>query len=539
MRRVLFAGLAAALLGLACGEDHPKTPASTAPSATGVAGKPGASPTGPKPGGYLVLPSPEPTVLNPILQAAFDEVTPLVFEGLIGLDAKLEPVPRLAEKWNASADGKVFTFTLRKNVVWHDGKPFTSADVKFTMDQIFSSDVPTNWKGYLAQVEKVDTPDPSTVVVTYKEPYGPALMTYTFGIIPKHLFEGKPLAEATANNAPVGTGPFKFVRWTPGRNIQLDAHEKWWAGRPFLDRVEAVFDTPPGKGLEALGSGKIDIVTVSDPNDLSGVLATPEFRERYEVSAADAATYFVLAWNCKRGPTRDKRVRVALAHAIDRARVIQDVLRGDGRPISGPFPAAMWGADPSIAPWPFDTGAAGKMLDEAGFKPKPDGKRFAMELILLEARRSAPYDQMMAIFRTDLATIGIDLKVTYLKPAEFVKRLTARNFDAAFYEWVPDIADPDPYVLLHSTQAQSGANYAGYANPAADKLLDEGHQKTDRNERRHVYAALHKIVHDEQPYAFLFSPREQWAWSRRVRGVNPIDIAPPARFPGIARWWVE
>ena len=534
MRRASWVLWAAAILA-ACGEEQPKTP----PSPSGVAGTSSGGPGKPKSGGYLVLPSSEPTVLNPILQAAFEEVTPLVFEGLIGLDSKLEPVARLAEKWQASEDGKVFTFTLRKGVLWHDGKPFTAEDVKFTMDTILEPGVPSIWKGYLAQVAKVETPDPHTVKVTYKEAYGPALMTYTFGILPKHAFEGQALAQATANNAPVGTGPFRFVRWSPGRSIQLDANDKWWNGRPYLDKVEVVFDTPPGKGLDALKAGKIDVVTVSDPNDLTGVLATPEFREKYEASPAEAATYFQIAWNCKRGPTKDKRVRVALARAIDRARVIQDVLRGDGSPISGPFAAVMWGADPSIAPWPFDLAAAAKLLDEAAMKARPDGKRFGMEMIVLETRRAPPYDQMLAVFRTDLATIGIDLKVTYLPPAEFVKRLTARNFDAAFYEWVPDIADPDPYVQLHSTQAGSGANYASYSNPEVDKLLDEGHKKTDRAERRKVYAALHKIIHDEQPYAYLYSPREQWAWSRRLRGVNPIDIAPPARFPGIARWWVE
>jgi peptide/nickel transport system substrate-binding protein len=229
-----------------------------------------------------------------------------------------------------------------------------------------------------------------------------------------------------------------------------------------------------------------------------------------------------------------------MAHAIDRARVIQDVLQGAGRPVSGPFPAVLWGADPSIAPYAFDAAAANALLDEAGLKAKPGStQRFSLEMVVLDTRRAAPYDQMLAIFSTDLAAIGVNLKVTYLPAKEFVKRLTARNFDAAFYEWVPDIADPDPFVLLHSTQADKGANYAGYANPDVDKLLDEGERLTERNDRRKVYAQLHKILHEEQPYTFLYSPREQWAWSRRLRGVNPIDIGALARFPGITRWWVE
>ena len=120
-----------------------------------------------------------------------------------------------------------------------------------------------------------------------------------------------------------------------------------------------------------------------------------------------------------------------------------------------------------------------------------------------------------------------------------MSRLEKHDFDGAFYAWVPDIADPDPYVLLHSSQADAGANYPGWKNADADKLLDEGRRATERAERKKAYFALHRLVADEQPYTFLYAPQTHFAWNRRVHAVNPIYVADLPRFPGVAKWWVE
>ena len=540
MRRTLAwpgpALLAAALCAGACGDKKDSagpTAKGTEASATGA--RP--APTGPVTGGYLVLPSLEPPSLNPVVQATYDEATPLIFEGLVGLDARLEPRERLAAKWAQSPDGKTLIFHLRPGVTWHDGKPFGADDVVFTVEQIRSAKVPSNWSGYLASVDKVEAVDPLTVKVTYKEPYGPALATWTFGIIPKHLFAGKDLSTTDANQAPIGTGPFKFVRWTPKKSIVLEANAAWWDGRPYLDKIEIVFDAAPDE-LAALRAGRLDFAEITRPDDWSGEAETPEFREKYEVTEVEETSFFVVAWNCQRKPFSDRRVRVALAHALDRPRVIEDVLNGAGHALSGPFYPTMWGADPAIAPWPHDPAKAAAGLDEAGLRPRGTGARFTVELIVLEARRGAPFDEMMAVFRADLGAVGVDLKVTYLSPADFVARLTRHDFDAAFYQWIPDIADPDPYVLLHSTQAKNGANYAGWANAEADKLLDAGHRSADRADRKKVYQALHAIVHAEEPYTFLYVPHAHYAWNRRVHQVNPNDVTGLPRFPGVARWWV-
>jgi peptide/nickel transport system substrate-binding protein len=230
-------------------------------------------------------------------------------------------------------------------------------------------------------------------------------------------------------------------------------------------------------------------------------------------------------------------VRVALTHALDRQRVIEDVLKGTARPISGPFYPTMWGADATIAPWPFDKDRAAALLDESGHKAK-GGKRLALELLMSESARGPALDQTVAIFRNDLGSIGVELKVTYLPRNELVSRLILRNFDAALYSWNVDIPDPDPYVLLHSSQVAAG-NYAGYSSGDVDKLLELGRSTTDRAKRRETYAQVHRLVHDDEPYTWLYSQQEHFAWSRRLRGVNPIDVSALPRWPGVTRWWIE
>jgi len=148
----------------------------------------------------------------------------------------------LAELWTRSPDGKTLTFHLRKNVLWHDGKPFTAEDVLFTIDAIRSGKVPSLWTGYLRSIDKVEAVGDHTVKVTYKETFGPDVASFIFGILPKHLFDAADITKAHANKAPVGTGPFKFTRWEPRRSIILDANDKYWGGRPYLDKVELVLD---------------------------------------------------------------------------------------------------------------------------------------------------------------------------------------------------------------------------------------------------------------------------------------------------------
>ena len=509
--------------------------------------------TGPQNGGHLRVPSNEPVYLNPVIQNQLDQANPLIFEGLVGLDARLEPVARLATEWDVAADGKKLTFKLRPGVKWHDGKPFTAKDVKFTFEAIRKTKVRSLWKAYMAAVASIETPDDMTVVVNYSEAFAPALKTWTVGIIPEHVYnQGEhcnadkannpdacidKLTESPANQEPVGTGPYTLQRWEQGKRLILQANEGWWNKRPYIESIEMRVDIPEDKVVSALKKGDIDFAQVVDITQWQEQLQSSEVRQEFEVSDVIEAHFRVLAWNVERPVLADKAVRQALTHALNRDGVINDILLGQARPLSGPFFPNMFGADSTIAPWPFDLRKASEMLDAAGYKAK-DGARFSLQVIALQGQSNPITHATLGLFRRDLRSIGVDLQLQHLSPQEFFNRTQTRDFDAAYFGWLPEIADPDPYGLLHSSMAQNGSNYASYKNPDVDKLLDEGRSSTDRKARTKLYNQVHRIVHEDMPYTVLYAPYGHYAWSRRLRAVNPADIGVQPRFPGLAKWWI-
>jgi peptide/nickel transport system substrate-binding protein len=494
-------------------------------------------------GGHIVLPSNEPRYLNPILETRFDRATLLLFEGLVGLDAQLEPVPRLAESWEMAADGSSITFKLREGVRWHDGQPFTSADVAFTIEALRSTSAQTVWQGYMADVGEVQTPDEHTVIVAYEQPYAPALITWTMGILPKHIYgDADDLRNSQGNQEPVGTGPYRLARWHRGDRMILNANERWWYepdpqtgfGRPYIDSIELRFGLQDQLG--ALEELTIDFADVSDISAWRQAQVS-EFRENFEVSDVIESRFRAIAWNAQREPFNDPNVRIAISHALHRSRVVDDVLLGQAQPLSAPFFPTMFGADRSIAPYPFDLDRAVKLLDEAGH-PAEGGDRFEIDLIMLESQSGPTADQTLAIFRRDLDAIGIRLRVRKLPAQSFFETIVLREYDAVYFGWLPDIPDPDPYPLLHSSQIGSGANFAGLADAVIDDLIEEARRTANREERMALYRDLHARVHELEPYTMLYAPYGHYAWNRRVRGANPSDIGPQPRFPGLARWFV-
>lgn len=494
-------------------------------------------------GGMIRMPSNEPKYLNPILEPRFVVANALIFEGLVGLDAKVEPVKRLADSWTFSDDGRTLTFKLRTDVKWHDGTPFSAADVLFTYEAIKATTAAASWRAYLTPVQSVTSPDEATVVVTYAEPDARALVTWTLPILPKHVFAAAgatgavDLTSSPANNSPIGTGPFKFARWEPGKRIFLEANKEWWHKQPHLDNIELVFNLSEAETLDALKRGQLDWARINDVDSWLRDAQSGEFRDQFEASEVVESRIRLIAWNTQRAPLDDKRVRKAMTHALDRGRVISDVLFGQAQPLSAPLFPNMFGYDAAAAPLPFDLDAAKKLLDAV--IPAKGDQRFAVEVIAVDSLRGAATDAMAAIFRSDLATLGIDFKLTILPSKEYYERIGRRDYDGVYFGWLPDIADPDPSALLDSSQAQSGANYAAYANAEVDKVLADARRTVDRDKRKAIYDKLQVTLADEEPYTPLYAPFGRYAWSRKLHGVTPRDVGPQAPLPGVAGWWLQ
>ena len=511
--------------------------------ATATGQQPDKKPTGPRAGGHLRLPSAEPLYLNPVIQTQFDRATHLIFEGLVGLNERAEPVPRLASKWDLSTDSKTLTFTLRSGVKWHDDKPFTAKDVAFTYQAIRDTTASSLWKAYITDIESLETPDDHTVVVKYKQPYGPAPVAWTFGILPEHLYGQGDLLKSNYNREAVGSGPYKLVRWEPGQRMLLRANRDWWYKEadkplPYIETIELLFGAE-NETVEALEKGSIDFLEILDVDQWATQAQTSEFREHFEVTDVAEPQFRAIAWNAKRKELSDKRVRQALTYAINRGRVIDDVMFRSAQAISGPFFPTMYGADPSIAPLPFDLDKAVKLLDEAGYPAKNNGPRFTIEVIALKSQEFPATHASIGMFRNDLSGIKVQLEMTFLDANQFFARILDGNYGAVYFHWLPDIADPDPYGLLHSEMIGAGSNYAFYSNPEVDRLLEQARATASRDERKTLYHQLHRILHEDMPYTPLYAPMAHYAWNRVLRGVNPSDISAQPRFPGIARWWMS
>ncbi|HZI46116.1 MAG TPA: ABC transporter substrate-binding protein [Ilumatobacter sp.] len=535
-RMIWVAALAAVTIG--CKSESSSSSRSSGGSAA-TAPKVGDGPQ-PQVGGNVRLPSTQPAYLNPILQTRYDLANTILYEGLVTIDAKGDAVGRLAKSFEVSPDGLTITFKLRDNAVWHDGQKITSEDVAFTFDTVRKYAGPTLWKGYMAPVVRIQTPDDTTVVVSYAQPYAPALATWTMPIVAAHIFRGEDdLADAKGNREAVGSGPFKLVRWEQDRRIVLAANDKWWGGKPLLASIELVLNVEDGAMLGQLRRGQLDWAPIRLIDDQAELSQSPDLLEQFEHQDAFEQRIRLIAWNTDHAPFDDKRVRQALTMALDRSRVIDDVLHGQAQIVSAPLLPNTIVSDASIAPLPFDLARADKLLSEVvKAKGPPGAQRLVIKMVAAESQRSPITDATFQIFRRDLQTLGVDLQLTILSGKDYEAAMVKRDFDAVYFGWLPDTPDPDPYTLLHSTEI-TGANYAGFTNDEVDKLLDNARTTTDPKARKALYAKIHAIVVDEMPYTALYVPYGHYAWTRRLHNVGVRDLGVTPAVPGIARWWVS
>jgi peptide/nickel transport system substrate-binding protein len=348
------------------------------------------APTGvPRRGGTLVVHmSQEQRMLNPALRASIGVyiIGSKIIEPLFDLGEKGDLVARLGLGGSSSADGKSITVTLRSNVRWHDGKPFTSADVQFCAMEL--------WKKYQnygsqlhASLEAVDTPDPLTAVFRYGKPMPLALFLSAapdlFYVVPKHIYQGSNPLENPANSAPVGTGPYKFAQYERGQYVVAERNPDYWLrGMPYLDKIVWRFIADKAAAAAAIEAGQIHMsnytgLPLADINRLSK-------DARFEVSSRGNERQpfqTTIQFNLRRKELADVRVRRAIIHAIDTDFFINNFLYGQGKRAAGPVPAGSSFFQAGAPDYPFNPARANALLDEAGFKPGADGSRFTLKMI--------------------------------------------------------------------------------------------------------------------------------------------------------------
>ncbi len=484
----------------------------------------------------------EPTTLNPLTATDVYEgiVNKNVYQSLLERDNRtLDLVPYLAESYEASPDGLSYLFTLREGVRWHDGLPLTSEDVVFTYRTLMDPAVDApHLRTYVRELEKVEALDGRRVRFTFSRPYFLSLEIAgsLLGIIPRHVFSQGDFNGHPAGRAPVGTGPYRFVRWETGKEIVLERNEDYWGERPGLDRMVFKIISDGTVALQVLKRGELDLMTLT-PVQWVRQTVDRKFTRSYRKMTHYLPGYSFIGWNQRRPFFEDRRVRRALTLLLDRESILQNILYGHGRVVSGNFFYESPEYDRSVEPWPYDPESAVILLQEAGWVDSDgDGIRdkggvpFRFEVTMTAGSQFG--EQVATVLQESLAAEGIGVTVRPLDWSLFNKVLDDRSFDAVIMGWSLPV-EADPYQVWHSSQAKKGSNFVGFRNREADLIIEEGRVTFDKQERVKLYRRFHHIVHREQPYTFLFVNESLIALDRRFENVK---VYPLGLNPG--EWWV-
>lgn len=482
-RKSIAAVLGTALGLLAAGCGAPAPPASIDGAAKGGDGE------------LRVLIPLEPEGLNPnaYRQEGVLSVAPSLFNKLVALDADLQLLPDLARSWEISDGGRTYTFALRPGVTWHDGRPFTSADVQWTLER--RPDSRTNPAAdALGRIARIETPGEHTVVLHLREPWAPflaALAESTF-ILPRP----GPATRRDLDRHPVGTGPFRFVEWLKGDHITLEANPRYFRRGPFADRVTFRFERDFERGSRLLLAGGADLFTGRP--DLAGVLRLSR-DPRLRVFTLPSSTRYYFGFNLRQPLLQDLRVREALNRGLDRRRLVTRALLGFGVPGFGFYtPSVSWAYDADARAPEFDPAAAAALLDAAGLRPGPDGVRLRLRLL---APDLPPSPALVAEVRDQLAPLGIAI-VPEIRPySEWIRRtLDQHDFDLAI---MSGSQGPDPENLSLRFGSRGYSQFMGYSNPELDAALAEGARTVDLPRRTAAYSRVQRILARDLPVAPL------------------------------------
>jgi peptide/nickel transport system substrate-binding protein len=451
-------------------------------------------------------------------------VNKVLYGTLVKYDPKnWTPVGDLAERWTVGEDRLTWTFHLRRNVTWHDGKPFTGRDVKFTIERLWlNPQVPFFQRANLQDIARVDLVDDHTVRIVTRVPFAtlPVMLGYLANILPEHLL-GTYTPEQLRNpvdflRSPVGTGPFRFGEAVLGSHIRLVAYDRYFLGKPKLDAVVFRVVADIEQQLAQLQTGQLDLMII-EPHQVAVV----QRMGNVQVVDAPQVNYTFIGLNHQVEPFNDRRVRQALSYAVDRKAILEKIYLGKGRLATGPInPLVSWAYTDAVDQYGYDPARAQRLLDEAGWAKGPDGMRRKGGQPLrftLDVDRGNPVrEQTAVVARQYWKDVGADVEIRVSEFNALLSRI--RSKPNPLQAWVLWYITPPEADLLGYYHTKGTLNEFGYSNAELDQLLEKGRATFDQKERARLYQEAQKLIAADAPVVYLVYPAEIQALARRITG---------------------
>jgi len=439
-------------------------------------------------------------------------IAQIVYNGLIRFNGKTNIIPDLCEKWDIP-DDKTYIFYLKKGVKFHNGEDLKAEDVKYTFESIMDPTFKSPFRGSYTFLKQIRVINDYTIEFKLNEPFAPFLASMSMGIIPQKY--AKKIGEDFGKK-PVGSGPFKVIKILPDESIILEANEFYFEGKPKIKKI--IFKTVKDETVRALKLEKGEI------NFLENAFS-PDLVEKFKdnphikIVQGEGTDYYYIGLNLKDSILSNKKVRQAIAYAIDRESIIKNLEKGMAKKATGILLPSHWAYEGKVKEYQFDPEKAKKLLDEAGFKdPDGNGPRTRFKLIYktTQEERSRKFGEVLQEL---LRKIGIALEIKMYEWGTFYDDIKNGNFQIYRLKWV-GITDPDQYYEVFNSKnfPPNGKNRGFYSNPEVDRLTELGRKTLNLSERKKIYSQIQKIVAEELPYISLWHSDNVAVMSKGLKG---------------------
>jgi peptide/nickel transport system substrate-binding protein len=467
---------------------------------------------------YLSI-STNPSKLNPILagDAGSSEISSKIFSGLLKYDKDGEIVPDLAKSYHFK-DEKTLLFTLRDDVLWHDGVKFSAKDVVFTYETITSPKIFSPYSSSYTKIESVRALDELTVEVIYKEPYFRALEVWLVSLIPEHILKDeKDIMTASFNTNPIGTGPYTLKNLSYSQNVELEAFKDYYEGEPSIKNISYRFTPDRASEFMLLRKGEIDVGNLT-PLQYTRQIDS-EFEKRFRIYELIGHSYGYMGFNLRREKFKSLEVREALAMLVDREELIDIMAFGYGDIVDGPFLKGAIGYNPDAKLPEYNPKRAIEILNSLGYNEQ---NPLTFEIAVPS---SGSGKQIAQIMQYMFSYAPVEVSIRAVEWQAFLNTIVEpRDFDALIMAWSLALF-PNPETLWHSSSDKKGGfNFIGYRNKEVDRLIEESIKVVDRKKLDVKLQEIYRLISEDIPYIFLYSSKSLVASKRDIKNIEPSII---------------